>query len=50
MCATTGKDGPAAAVDLRSRKKKGSGPGSGQMDIHSTRGISNNGALVGDTG
>jgi hypothetical protein len=56
-----GKDGRAAAVELRSfflkrvglrsGKKKGAGVGaSGQMHIHSARGISDNGALVGDDG
>jgi hypothetical protein len=44
MCATTGKDGWAAAVELRSGKTKGQG--SGRMHIHSARGISDNGALV----
>jgi hypothetical protein len=38
-------------VDLRSGKKKGAGVGApGRMHIHSARGISNNGALVGDDG
>jgi hypothetical protein len=51
MCATAGKDGRAAAVELRSGKKKGAGVGApGRMHIHSARGISNNGALVGDDG
>jgi hypothetical protein len=51
MCMTTGKDGRAAAVELGSEKKKGAGVGaSGQMHIHLARGISDNGALVGDDG
>jgi hypothetical protein len=51
MCATAGKDGRAVAVELRSGKKKGAGVGvSGRMHIHSARGISDNGALVGDDG
>jgi hypothetical protein len=51
MCATARKDGRAAAVELRSGKKKGVGVGaSGRMHIHSARGISNDGALVGDDG
>jgi hypothetical protein len=51
MCATAGKDGWAVAVELRSGKKKGAGVGvSGRMHIHSARGISDNGALVGDDG
>jgi hypothetical protein len=51
MCATTGKDGRAAAVELRSGKNKGVGVGAlGRMHIHSARGISDNGALVGDDG
>jgi hypothetical protein len=46
-----GKDGRAAAVELRSGKKKGAGVGApGRMHIHSARGISDNGALVGDDG
>jgi hypothetical protein len=46
-----GEDGRAAAVELRSRKKKGAGVGAPRrMHIHSARGISNNGALVGDNG
>jgi hypothetical protein len=49
MCATVGKDGRAAAVELRLGKKK-KGSGSGQMHIHSTRGISDNGVLVSDEG
>jgi hypothetical protein len=41
----------AAVVELRLGKKKGAGVGaSRQMHIHSARGISDNGALVGDTG
>jgi hypothetical protein len=52
MCVTTGKDGRAvAAVELRSGKKKGVGVGApGRMHIHSARGISDNGALIGDDG
>jgi hypothetical protein len=51
MCATMGKDGRAVAVELRSGKKKGAGVGApGRMHIHSARGISDNGALVGDDG
>jgi hypothetical protein len=51
MCAMAGKDGRAAVVELRSGKKKGVGVGVlGRMHIHSTRGISDNGALVGDDG
>jgi hypothetical protein len=51
MCATAGKDGWAAAVELRSGKKKGAGVGAlGQMHFDSARGISDNGALVGDDG
>jgi hypothetical protein len=51
MCATAGKDGWAAVVELRSGKKKGAGVRvSGRMHIHSARGISDNGALVGDDG
>jgi hypothetical protein len=51
MCATTGKDERAAAVELRSGKKKGSGVRAlGWMYIYSARGISDNGALVGDDG
>jgi hypothetical protein len=51
MCATVGKDGRAAAVELRSGKKKGARVGApGRMHIHSARGISDNGALVGDDG
>jgi hypothetical protein len=79
MCATVGKDGRAATVELRSGKKKGQGSGRrggcifirqgafltmehllatmvsvpplpGWMHIHSGRGISYNGALVGDDG
>jgi hypothetical protein len=47
----TGKDGRAAAVELRSGNKKGAGVGApGRMHIYSARGISNNGALVGDDG
>jgi hypothetical protein len=42
------KDGRAAAVELRSGKKKGAGVGA---DAHSfSQGISDNGALVGDEG
>jgi hypothetical protein len=38
-------------VELRSGKKKGAGVGApGWMHIHSARGISDNGALVGDDG
>jgi hypothetical protein len=44
-----GKDGRVAAVELRSGKKKGAGVGAlGRMHIHSARGISDNGVLVGD--
>jgi hypothetical protein len=51
MCATTGKDGRAAAVELRSGKKKGAGVGApGRMHIHSARAFFDNGALVGDAG
>jgi hypothetical protein len=61
MCATAGKDGRAAVVELRSfflkwvelrsGKKKGVGVGAlGRMHIHSARGISHNGTLVGDDG
>jgi hypothetical protein len=51
MCVTAGKDGRAAAVELRSGKKKGAGvEAPGWMHIHSARGISDNGALVGDDG
>jgi hypothetical protein len=51
MCATTGKDGRVAAVDFRFGKKKGAGVEVlGRMHIHSARGISDNGALVGDDG
>jgi hypothetical protein len=50
MCATAGKDGRAAAVELRSGKK-GAGVGvPRQMHIHSSRGISDDGALVVDNG
>jgi hypothetical protein len=46
-----GKDGRAAVVELRSGKKKEAGVGApGRMYIHSSRGISDNGALVGDDG
>jgi hypothetical protein len=39
------------AVELRSGKKKGAGVGAPRwMHIHSERGISDNGALVGDDG
>jgi hypothetical protein len=51
VCVTAGKDGRAAAVELRLGKKKGVGVGAlGRMHIHSVRGISDNGALVGDDG
>jgi hypothetical protein len=51
MCATAGKDGRAAAVEIRLGNKKGAGVGVPmRMHIHSARGISNNGALVGDDG
>jgi hypothetical protein len=51
MCATVGKDGRVAALELRSGKKKGAGVGApGRMHIQSARGISDNGALVGDDG
>jgi hypothetical protein len=51
MCATAGKDGRVAAVELRSGKKKRVGVGApGQMHINLVRGISDNGALVGDDG
>jgi hypothetical protein len=51
MCATAGKDGRVAAVELTSGKKKGVGVGApGRMNIHSARGISDSGALVGDDG
>jgi hypothetical protein len=51
MCTTAGKDGRSAAVELRPGKKKGAGVGApGQMHIHSARGISDDGALVGDDG
>jgi hypothetical protein len=51
MCATAGKDVRAAAVELKSGKKKGAGVGApGRMNIHSARGISDSGALVGDDG
>jgi hypothetical protein len=51
MCATVGKDGRAAAVELRSGKKKGEGVGAPrQMHIHSAMGIYDNGAIVGDDG
>jgi hypothetical protein len=44
-----GGEGPGAVVELRLGKKKGAGVGvSGQMHIHSARGISDNEALVGD--
>jgi hypothetical protein len=50
MFATAGKDRRVAAVELRSGKK-GAGVGApGWMHIHSARGISDNGALVGDNG
>jgi hypothetical protein len=51
MCTAAGKDGRVAAVELRSGKNKGAGVGApGRMHIHSARGISDNGALVGDDG
>jgi hypothetical protein len=51
MCATARKDERAAAVELRSGKKKGVGVRAlGRMHIHSARGISDNGAHVGDDG
>jgi hypothetical protein len=51
MCATAGKDGRAAVVELRSGKKKGAEVRApGRMHIHSARGISDNGALAGDDG
>jgi hypothetical protein len=51
MCATAKKDGRAVGVELRLGKKKGVGVGAaGRMHIHSARGISDNGALVGDDG
>jgi hypothetical protein len=51
MRATAGKDGRAAAVELRLEKKKGAGIGApGRMHIHSARGIFDNGALVGNDG
>jgi hypothetical protein len=51
MCAKAGKDGRAAAMELRSGKKKGAGVGApGRMHIHSARGISNNVALVSGDG
>jgi hypothetical protein len=51
MCAKAGKDGRAAVVKLRLGKNKGAGVGAlGRMHIHSARGISDNGALVGDDG
>jgi hypothetical protein len=51
MCVTAGKDGRAATVELRLGKKKGAGVAvPGQMHIHLARGISDNGALVGDDG
>jgi hypothetical protein len=51
MFATAGKDERAAEVELRSGKKKGAGVGAlGRMHIHSERGISDNGTLVGDDG
>jgi hypothetical protein len=46
-----GKDGRAVVVELRSGKKKGVGVGAPlRMHIHSARGISVDGALVGDDG
>jgi hypothetical protein len=48
MCATAGKDERAVVVELRLGKKKGAG--SRRMHIHSAKGISDNGALVGDEG
>jgi hypothetical protein len=51
MCAAVGKDGRVATVELRSGKKKRVGVGvPGRMHINSVRGISDNGALVGDDG
>jgi hypothetical protein len=51
MCATTGKDRRVMMMELRSGKKKGAGVGAPRrMHIHSARGISDNGALVGDDG
>jgi hypothetical protein len=51
MYATVGTEGRATEVELRSGKKKGAGVGVlGRMHIHSARGISDNGALVGDSG
>jgi hypothetical protein len=51
MCATAGKDGRVAVVELRSGKKKGVGVGApGRMHIHSAMAISDNGAIVGDDG
>jgi hypothetical protein len=51
MCATTEKDERAAEVELRSGKKKEARVGApGRMHIHSARGISDNGALVGNDG
>jgi hypothetical protein len=49
MCATAGMDGRAAAVELRSGKKKGAGVGEpGRYSFG--KGISDNGALVRDDG
>jgi hypothetical protein len=51
MCATAGKDGRAAVVERSSGKKKAARVGVPErMHIHSARGISDNGALVGDDG
>jgi hypothetical protein len=51
MCVTAGKDGRVTTVELISGKKKGAGVRAPErMHIHSTRGISNNGTLVGDDG
>jgi hypothetical protein len=51
MFATAGKDGRAAAVELSRGRRSGAGVGAlGRMHIHSARGISDNGALVGDDG
>jgi hypothetical protein len=51
MCVTAGKDKRAAAVELRSGKKKWAGVGAlGRMHIHSAMGIFDNGALVGNDG
>jgi hypothetical protein len=50
MCAMAGKDGRAAAVELRSGKKGAGVRAPWRMHIHSARDISDNGALVGDDG